>query len=183
MSVAGRSRNTPCFCGSGRKLKHCCARQLTPVRTWKHATKSCRWRFYQPHGAQDRYASELAEHICTGDRVWIARGTPDATSWLINDDTVTLFEILDLLPGALYHWAAEQTMNALNDAAANASTAPNSEDPSDHPSFDHVRQLTLEILRLAHAGDALQAHLPAKLRPSQSGDPTQHDGAWTQLAS
>src|SRR5450755_1526011 len=56
MTVAGRSRNTPCFCGSGRKLKHCCARQLTPVRTWKHATKSCRWRFYQPHQGHDRYA-------------------------------------------------------------------------------------------------------------------------------
>jgi hypothetical protein len=76
-------------------------------------------------------------------------------------------------------------VNALNDAAANASDSapPAGEDQSDHPGFDEIRQLTLEVLRLAHAGDALQAHLPANLRPAQSGDPTQHDGAWTQLAS
>lgn len=84
-------------------------------------------------------------------------------------------------------------MNALNDAAANASDSasdsasdgapPAGEDQSDHPGFDEIRQLTLEVLRLAHAGDALQAHLPANLRPAQSGDPTQHDGSWTQLAS
>lgn len=66
-------------------------------------------------------------------------------------------------------------MNALNDAAANAaanasdsasdSAPPAGEDQSDHPGFDEIRQLTLEVLRLAHAGDALQAHLPANLRP------------------
>jgi hypothetical protein len=62
-------------------------------------------------------------------------------------------------------------VNALNDAAANASDSasdsapPAGEDQSDHPGFDEIRQLTLEVLRLAHAGDALQAHLPANLRP------------------
>src|SRR5450755_4883794 len=45
------------------------------------------------------------------------------------------------------------------------SAPPAGEDQSDHPGFDEIRQLTLEVLRLAHAGDALQAHLPANLRP------------------
>jgi hypothetical protein len=97
MATGGRSRNAACFCGSGRKLKHCCGRQLTPVRTWK-STTSCRWRFWQPHSGHDRYASEVVEHICNGERVWIARGTPAGTSWLINEDPVTLFEVLDHLP-------------------------------------------------------------------------------------
>lgn len=171
VALAGRSRNAPCFCGSGGKLEHCCARQLTPVRTWKHATKGCRWRFWQPHGRHERYASELAEHICTGERVWIARGTPHRTSWLIDEDPVTLLEVLDRLPAAHYHWVIEQTITALNDAAPapNEADRPAADDP-DQPVLGEIHQLMLEVLRLAHASDALEARLPANLRPPQPAD-------------
>ncbi len=176
MATGGQSRNAPCFCGSGRKLKHCCGRQLSPVRTWK-LNDGCRWRFWQPHRKSDRYASEVAEHTCTGERVWIARGTHDGTSWLIDDEPVTLLEVIDHLPGALYHWAAEQTMTALNDAAPPASENPLTtitadDDSDDPPGFAEIRQLMLEVLRLAHAGDALQAHLPITSEPLSQ--PTKH---------
>jgi hypothetical protein len=56
-----------------------------------------------PHGAWRRYATEVAEHVCNGERSWIARATPADTSWLIDDELATLLEILDRLPAALYH--------------------------------------------------------------------------------
>lgn len=176
MTAAGRSRNAPCFCGSGRKLKHCCARQLTAVRTWKHATKNCRWRFWRPHNRHWRYGSEVAEHICTSERVWIARGTIDGTTWLIDDDPVTLLAVLDHLPAAHYHWAIEQTMTALDDAAPN----------EDHPEADReipaeIRQLMLEVLALAHASDALDARLKDTLKSTPAG-PTLHDRAIMRIA-
>lgn len=86
------------------------------MRTWKAAEGRCRWRFWHAHGEQERYASEVAEHICNGERVWIARDTPTATRWLINENPVTLLEVLDHLPGAHYNWVIQQTMTALNDA-------------------------------------------------------------------
>jgi SEC-C motif len=178
MTVAGRSRNAACFCGSGRKLKHCCARQLTTVRTWKHATKNCRWRFWRPHNSHGRYGSELAEHLCTGERVWIARGTIDGTTWLIDDDPITLLAVLDHLPPAHYHWAIEQTMTALDDAA------PDEDEPEDPdreiPS--EIRQLMLEVLALAHASDALDARLKETLRPGTPNGLTLHDRAIMQIA-
>jgi hypothetical protein len=180
MAVSGRSRNVPCFCGSGRKLKHCCARQLTPVRTWKHATKACRWRFWRPHNRDGRYASEVAEHICTGERVWIARGTIDGTTWLIDEDPVTLLAVLDHLPAAHYHWAIEQTMTALGDAASPDDQA--TEDP-DREIPAEIRQLMLELLQLAHASDALDAHLPTNPRSSQPTHLALRDRAFMRLAS
>lgn len=187
MPTSGRSRNTPCFCGSGRKLKHCCARQLTPARTWKNPTSGCRWRFWASHGQHERYASEVAEHICNGEHVWIAHETPTGTSWVIDQDPATLLEVLDHLPGALYHWVIEQTMTALNDAA------PELSDDTREPAADHnpdethvlgeIHDLMLEVLRLAHASDALEAHLPINIRTTQPADQTLHDRAWQPLAS
>jgi hypothetical protein len=181
MAVSGRSRNASCFCGSGRKLKHCCARHLTPVRTWKHVTKACRWRFWRPHSREGRYASEVAEHLCTGERVWIAPGTIDGTTWLIDEDPVTLLAVLDHLPAAHYHWAIEQTMTALSDAAPD-DNEQTTEDP-DRPIPPEIRQLMLEVLALAHASDALDAHLPAKLTTAQPVSLTLRDRAIMQIAS
>jgi SEC-C motif len=178
MATGGRSRNALCFCGSGRKLKHCCARQLTPLRAWKSAEGGCRWRFWRSHGGHERYASEIAEHICNGERIWIARGTPAGTSWLIDDDLATLLEVLDRLPGAHYHWVIEQTMTALGDAARAASDDPRELTTDDTPGFDEIRRLMLEFLRLAHASDALAAHLPVNLKSAQPTDPTLRDRTW-----
>lgn len=179
MAVARRSRNAPCFCGSGRKLKHCCARQLTAVRTWKHPTKNCRWRFWRPHHKDGRYASELVEHLCTGERVWIARGTINAATWLIDDEPVTLLGVLDHLPPAHYHWALEQTMTTLSDAA------PDHDEPDDDPDRPippEIRQLMLEVLALAHASDALDAHLTTTLKSVAAGL-TAQDRAIMHIAS
>ncbi|MGH8296698.1 MAG: YecA family protein [Steroidobacteraceae bacterium] len=186
MSTSGRSRNTPCFCGSGRKLKYCCGRHLTPARTWK-LDHGCSWRFWAPYRPDDRYASEVAEHICAGERVWIARDTQFDTSWMIDDEPVTLFEVIDHLPGALYHWMAEQTMTALHAAAPPASDTPittSGQENEDYPpGFAQIRQLMSEVLRLAHASDAIQAHLPANLRPDLLAHSTPHDQARQPLAS
>ena len=179
MAVSGRSRNAPCFCGSGRKLKYCCARHLTAVRTWKHATKPCRWRFWRPHHRDGRYGSEVAEHLCTGERVWIARGTIDGTTWLIDDDPVTLLGVLDHLPAAHYHWAIEQTMTALDDAAPDDDTVD--EDP-DREIPPEIRQLMLEVLALAHASDTLDTRLKDTLKPTPAGL-TLHDRAIIRIAS
>jgi len=178
MTVAGRSRNTSCFCGSGRKLKHCCGRHLTAVRTWKHATKNCRWRFWRPHNRDGRYGSELAEHLCTGERVWIARGTIDGTTWLIDDDPVTLLAVLDHLPPAHYHWAIEQTMTALDDAAPGEDQP---EDP-DREILSEIRQLMLEVLALAHASDALDTRIKDTLKPRTPNGLTLHDRAIMRIA-
>jgi len=177
MAVAGRARNAPCFCGSGRKLKHCCARQLTPVRTWKHVGKACRWRFWAPHDRDGRYAGELAEHICSGERIWIARGTADGTTWQIDDDPVTLFTVLDQLPAAHYHWAIEQTMAVLDDAAP----AEDADEGPDRELPHEIRHLTFEALALAHAGDALGARLNVTREDTPHGL-TLHDRAIMRVA-
>jgi|GEM_PF-3537470 len=183
MAANGRSRNSPCFCGSGRKLKHCCGRSLTAVRTWKSADDSCRWRFWRAHGAHDRYASEVAEHICNGQRVWIARGTAVGTSWLIDEQPVTLLAVLDHMHGAHYHWVLEQTMSALNDAAPapHADAAPPADDTA--PILGEIHDLMLEVMRLAHASDALEAHTPISFRSGEPTDLPLRDRAWTKLAS
>ncbi|MCA1680866.1 MAG: SEC-C domain-containing protein [Actinobacteria bacterium] len=187
MGTGGRSRNAPCFCGSGRKLKHCCLRSLTPVRTWKSAEGRCRWRFWRAHAAHDRYASEVAEHVCNGERVWIARGTDIGTTWTIDKDPATLLEVLDHLPAALYDWVFNQTMTALNDSAP--ATEHNTREPSASPRPDEtlvlgeIHHLMLEVLRLAHASDALEGHLPLNLRPDERATLKLRDRAWTQLAS
>ena len=180
MTTTGRSRNAPCFCGSGRKLKHCCGRSLTPVRTWKSAEGRCRWRFWQAHAGHERYASEVAEHVCNGERVWIARDTPHGTSWLIGEDPVTLLEVLDHLPGAHYHWVIEQTMTALHNSAP---TTEHDTNPDETLVLGEIHYLMLEVLRLAHASDALEAHLPVNLKTTQPAELTLHDRAWTKLAS
>ncbi|MGH8302259.1 MAG: SEC-C domain-containing protein [Steroidobacteraceae bacterium] len=186
MPVAGRSRNAPCFCGSGRKLKHCCGRQLTLVRTSK-LNEGCHWRFWRPHRSDSRYASDIAEHACTGERVWIARGTHYGTSWQIDDEPVTLLEIIDHLPGVLYHWVAEQTMTALNQAAPPAGESPlatsTDHDLEDPPGFAAIRGLMLEVLRLAHASDALNAHVINDLRSIQPADLRPHEHSRQSLAS
>lgn len=184
MAAGGRSRNAPCFCGSGRKLKHCCGRRLSPVRTWKSAEGRCRWRFWQPDAGHERYAGEVAEHICNGERVWIARATPYGTSWLIGSEPATLLEVLEHLPGGLYDWVIEQTMAALNDAArpsGDGAPAPTADDEALVPS--EIHHLMLEVLRLAHASDALEAHLPANLRSGQPAELTLRDRAFMRLAS
>jgi hypothetical protein len=187
MAAGGRTRNAPCFCGSGRKLKYCCGRALTAVRTWKAAEGRCRWRFWQAHGANDRYASEIAEHLCNGERVCIARGTPAATSWQIDNDPVTLLEVLDHLPAAHYHWVIEQTMAALADHAP--ATENDTPEPTADPSPDdtlvlgEIHQLMLEVLRLAHVSDALEAHLPFNLKSAAHAELTVRDRAWKRLAS
>jgi SEC-C motif len=182
MPASSRSRNQPCFCGSGRKLKHCCARQLTIARTWNSEATRCRWRFWTPHTPTGRYASELAEHICTGERAWIARDTPDGTSWMIDNDTVTLLEILDHLPGAHYHWVIAQTMTALHDAAPTDDINNADEDP-DTPVLGELHGLMLEVLKLAHASDELTAQLPLKTTPLGTPGLQLRDRTWIQLAS
>ena len=140
------------------------------------------------HGEHHRFASEVAEHICTGERVWIARDTPTGTSWQTNEDPATLLEILDRLPGAHYHRVIQQTMTALNDAA------PAYSEDTDEPAAEHhvpdetrvlgeIHDLMLEAPRLAHASDALETNFPINLRPGQPAGLTLHDRAWTRLAS
>jgi hypothetical protein len=184
MAASGRSRNAPCFCGSERKLKHCCLRSLTPGRTWKGVDGRCRWRFWQARGAHERLASEVAEHLCTGERVWIARGSPAGTTWIIGQDAATLLEVLDRLPGALYEWVIKQTLSALHDSAPSEDHDPlPSPDSQEVRVLGEVHQLMLELLRLAHASDALEAHLPLNTTATQPASLTLHDRAWSQLAS
>lgn len=78
-------------------------------------------------------------------------------------------------------------MTALNDAAPAASDktqAPTTDDdPDERPALGEIHQLMLEVLRLAHASDAFEAHLPVNLRPASPTALTLRDRAWTQLAS
>lgn len=184
MTASGRSRNAPCFCGSGRKLKHCCARQLTVVRTWKSPRGNCRWRFWKAHTPTAQFASELAEHVCSGERLWIARDTAAGTSWMIDDELASLFQILDRLPGVHYHWVIEQTMAALGEAvpARDGTADPTTDElPEQITILSEMRDLTFEIMRLAHAGDALQTHVPTSFTPSP--EPKLHHQLWKQLAA
>jgi hypothetical protein len=89
--------------------------------------------------------------------------------------------VLDHLPAAHYHWAIEQTMTALSDAAPD-DNEQTTEDP-DRPIPPEIRQLMLEVLALAHASDALDAHLPAKLTTAQPVSLTLRDRAIMQIAS
>ena len=181
--MATSARNAPCFCGSGRKFKHCCARTLTEVRTWRSVEGRCRWRFWRPHSAEHRYASQIAEHVCDGQRFWIARDTDAGTSWQIDHDPVTLLEVLDHIHGAHYHWVIEQTMSALNHAAPATDPSPPADPDSERLVPADIHHLLLEVLRLAHAGDALEAQLPASLKHDQRLDLPLRDRAFIKLAS
>jgi hypothetical protein len=171
MKIAGRYRNLPCFCGSGRKLKHCCARRLGPVRTEKVGAHH--WRFWRAGGEDEAYASELCEHVCGQERFWIARGTVAGTSWVIDGQPATLFEVLDCLPGGFYGWAVAQTAGALGDAAPTARAADTHAGPGDQETTDEtfaeIRGLLAELLRLALASDALSA-CPSASRSSVATD-------------
>lgn len=180
--MAASARNAACFCGSGRKLKHCCGRWLSAVRTWRAVEGRCRWRFWAPHGCHDRYAGQVAEHVCNGERFWIAHGTDTGTSWQIDDQPATLMEILERVDGAHYHWVVEQTMDALN-GAASADDQPVADRDGEALVPIEIYQLMLEVLRLAHASDALEAQLPAVLKTAQSSDLPLRDRAFFKLAS
>lgn len=164
MAASGRSRNAPCFCGSGGK--HCCGRSLTPVRTSKSAEGRCRWRFWQAHPPHDRYASEVAEHICNGERVWIASGTAVGTTWTIDKDPATLLEILGHLPGALYDRVIKQTMTALNNRAPAAEH--NAREPSANPGPDETL-----VLGEIHPPDARSPAPRSRQGRPRSPPPTQ----------
>jgi hypothetical protein len=134
----------------------------------------------QPEGAQPD--STKSGEVHSGERFWIAHGADAGTSWQIDDQPASLMAILDRIHGAHYHWVIEQTMNALNDAA------PADDQPVADPDGEalvpiEIHQLMLEVLRLAHASDALEAQLPAVLKTTQTTDLPLRDRAFIKLAS
>lgn len=182
MPGSGKSRNSPCFCGAGRKLKQCCLRSLRQVRQWKLPGSSCRWRFWEArgHGAET-FAGEVAEHRCSGEHVWIARETSDGMTWMVDHDPASLLEVIDRLPGGLYDWVVEQTLAALRSPlrASDARAAPelgigrdDDELLMDGRQLAAVQDLLVELLRLVHVSDVLAARLGLDAADSEPGDPT-----------
>jgi len=94
----------------------------------------------------------------------------------IGEDPATLLEVLDYLPGALYHWVVEQTLTALGEGGEDT-PQPSTESGSDETLVSaEVHQLALEVLRLAHASDVLpvSAHsLPLLASTPSRQDPRQ----------
>jgi hypothetical protein len=186
VAITGHARNAPCFCGSGRKLKHCCGRHLVAVRTWRDRRGRCRWRFFAARGAGERYASELAEHVCTGERVFIARGTTYGTSWLYDGEPVSVLEVLDRVPGAHYRWVIEQTLGALGKAAQSSEDSDggsaNAEQGDDAIPTD-IHALLIELLRLVRASGELAAALEIEPNALQESDLAEPSRAPMRLAS
>jgi hypothetical protein len=186
MTISGRARNAPCFCGSGRKLKHCCGRHLKAIRTWKHPRRNCRWRFFTTHDPSERYASELAEHICTGERVFIARGTPYGTSWLMDGEPLSMLAVLDRLPGAHYRWVIDQTLTALGQAAPNSDVSGEKNADTQHTDASiptEIHGLLIELLRLVRASGELATALDIEHDATQESDLADPGHAPLRLAS
>lgn len=110
---SGKSHNPPCFCGSGRKLKQCCLRSLRQVRQWKLPGGPCRWRFWEAHGpGMATFASEVAR-ASLQRRPPLDRPRYARRAEVIDQDPVTLLEVIDRVPGDLYDWVFEQTLAAV----------------------------------------------------------------------
>lgn len=154
------------------------------ARTWTSPIRNCRWRFWKAHTPSEKLASEVAEHLCNDERLWIARGTDAGTSWMIDDELASLFHILDRLPAIHYPWVLEQTLAALGEAAPRDDdvNTPNIDElPEEITILSEFHQLTLEVMRLAHAGDTLQALLPANA--STAAEQALHKQLWARLAA
>jgi len=76
-------------------------------------------------------------------------------------------------------------MSVLNNAAPPASdSAPAPNDALDEPpGFAEIRILMLEVLRLAHASDALEAHFPIPFTSTQPANLTSQSHTQQPLAS
>jgi hypothetical protein len=90
---------------------------MTQVQMIRQPNTTCRWRIRRVYGVGvSKFATrEVAEHVCDGEVLWIARETADGTTWMIDDYPMTLLEIIDHVPPAMAEWVIDQTIAALGE--------------------------------------------------------------------
>lgn len=116
------------------------------------------------------FASQVAEHACNGERLWIAKDSPFGMSWKIGEDYASLLEVIDRIPGSMFDWAIDQTLAALGEAA------PTDQEyelfnAADIETEERVLGLLTEFLRLAHISDVVADRLGLIIDPQISEQP------------
>jgi hypothetical protein len=137
---------------------------MTQVRTIRESDTSCRWRIWRVYGVgASRFATrEVAEHVCDGEFLWIARETADGTSWMIDDRPVTLMRVIDHVPPAMAEWVIDQTLAGLGELLVELLglevgddgelSAQEIEVDDQHEQLARVTGLLAEFMQFAHAG-------------------------------
>lgn len=90
-------------------------RAMAQAQMIRQPNSNCRWRVWRVYGpgAAKFAGREVAEHVCDGEFLWIAREAVDGTSWMIDDYSVSLMEVIDHVSPALAEWVIDQTMATL----------------------------------------------------------------------
>jgi len=135
---------------------------MTQVHTIRQPDTSCRWRIWRVYGVgASRFATrEVAEHVCAGEFLWIARETADGTTWMIDDCPMTLMRVLDHVPPAMAEWVIDQTLGGLGELlvelvgleVGDDGTARGIEVDDQHEQLARVAGLLTEFMQFAHAG-------------------------------
>jgi hypothetical protein len=146
---------------------------MTQVHTIRHPDSSCRWRICRVHGVgASRFATrEVAEHVCDGEFLWIARETADGTTWMIDDCPVTLMRVIDQVPPAMAEWVIDQTLAGLGELLVELVgldlgddgelTARRIDVDEQHEQLECVAGLLTEFMQFAHAGTVVADKLEA----------------------
>lgn len=137
---------------------------MKQAQTIRQPNTTCRWRIWRAYrlGASKLATQEVAEHVCDGEFLWIARDTHEGTAWMITDCPVRLMEVIDHVPPAMAEWVIDQTVAALGGLLAEMAglevgtggelTARPIEPDGQHEHFARVVGLLREFLQFAHAG-------------------------------
>lgn len=140
---------------------------MTQVQTIRQPNTSCRWRIWRTYGlGASKFATrEIAEHVCSGEFLWIAHDTFDGAAWMIDEAPVKLMAVIDHVPPAMAEWVIDQTVAGLGGLIADLvglkvgddgvpSTRP--VEPDDQPEqFARLIGLMREFMQFAHAGSVV----------------------------
>jgi hypothetical protein len=104
------------------------------------------WRVKGP-GAERFAAPEVMENVEAGEFAWMARETSEGVSWMIDDEPLTLLELLNLVDSPVSDWVVDQTLTVL------------------WPHLSHLAMLGVDDDGMPDRGDAEKAfsHLQAEL--------------------
>jgi len=110
---------------------------------------------------------------------------------MTDQNSATLLEVLDRLPGGLYDWVVEQTLAALygrlrpTEAGAEVEAVIGRDDGeilADGPTLAEVRGLLFELVRLVHASDVVAARLGLDGAGSEQSAQTALQRVWSSAA-
>jgi len=146
------------------------------VRTIRQPRFDCRWRIWRAYGAiaQSFAARDVAEHICDGEFIWVAR-RPDGVTWMIDDCPVTLMDTIEHVSPVMVEWVIDQTLAVLGEVLVEL-TAAELDTPEDAATrilealeqdgrVGQVAELLMEFVRFSHAARVMAGRFERLRQP------------------